>query len=1087
MLRARALAALLCGCLLVLTARAQQFHFEVFKPENGLPASGVYAIDQDDNGYIWIATSEGLARYDGAHFLTFDVSSGLREQRIYSMARARDGSIWLGTEQGASRYDGYFVENFTHEDGLGAGTIWSLDIDSTGRVWMASHAGGLSVHSDGRFRTFTTEDGLPSASVYAVTVDDADRIWIGFVDAGLTLAEVTPSGDLSVIRTWGSGDAPGLLSVRTIVQEPDTHRMIVGTRGSGIYFVEEDLSIVRPDIRLGTGDVYSLAFNDRGRLIVGTADSGVRICQPPDYRRCNSLERENGLPSDEILTTLEDREGNLWIGSGLGLYRWSGHQFIAYTEREGLRSNRVLGVSIESAEIAWISTTDGVTRLDLGRTESAPLQVRSYTTDDGLPSNEVWQTLRDGRGRLWFATADGVCLFTEGQGCRVFEESDGLTGSYILTLFEDRAGALWVGSTGGATRITGLDDGTFQIEAFDALDGMAGTDVYAIAQDLEGRIWFASAGGVNMYDGRSIRSWTPEDGLVVGTINDILVSKAGQIWVATSGAGIARYEPEKGPSGYGAFRTWRREDGLPSSTVMSLVEDDSGLIWLGTLDGIVQIDPARIDSGENFVLRHLVSSDGIGSHDPGSGNAFALGEFGDLWFGLANGATRYLPFGPQLPDVAPVVVIESIHVGDTRVFGAPFSYMSGVEAARPSGTSIVIPPRLRDLEVEYHGISVRRQKDISYQTWLEGYEEWSATTKRSRREFTNLPPGDYSFHVRSRLDGSSWGIPATVSFAIEPVFWERTWFRFLVVLLALAAIFAAHKLRLVAVAERNRELRELVAERTHALELRTSELERANELILEADRAKSQFLANMSHELRTPLNSIIGFTDILLERGASMAGDMPKRFLTNVAYSARHLLSLINDVLDISKIEAGRMEVHVERVAVGELIDATIETIRGLADPKRIRIEKDVPEALPLVWLDGTKVRQILFNLLSNAVKFSAPGSKVDVAARLEAAESSPLGVESVRLSVIDRGEGIAEEQLATIFEAYQQARASARLGLGTGLGLAIVRKFSELQGGQVSVTSTLHEGATFEVLLPVDARAHDTDRTSSGKLRVIH
>jgi ligand-binding sensor domain-containing protein len=828
--------------LFAVTASAQQYHFAVLEPEDGLPAAAVYAVDQDASGYLWIATSEGLARYDGAEFRVFDVSTGLQEQRIYSMARDRTGAMWLGTEQGVSRYDGYGVRSFTFRDGLGRGTIWDLAIDAHENVWLATHAGGLSVRVGDGFRTYTTEDGLPSNSVYSVLVDDLGRLWVGFADGGLLLAGISAAGDLEIVRVWTEREVPGLEAVRAVAQEPDSRRMIVATRAHGLLFVEPDLEFVRPDVRLGTGDVYALAFGDSGRLIVGTGDAGVRICAPPDYGRCSTLDRGNGLPSDEILTVFEDREGTLWIGSGLGLYRWSGAQFMTYTEKEGLHSDRVLGVSAESDGTVWISTTDGATRLDPDAVLSTSLQSRTYTIDDGLPSNEVWQTLRDRQGDLWFATAGGLCLFREGRSCRTFSTDDGLPGSYVLTLFQADDDAVWVGSTGGAARIVRSDDGTMRVDPFTASEGLAGTDVYAVDQGADGRIWLACAGGVSMYDGRSFRSWTPDDGLGVATINDILVSRTGRVWVATSGAGLARYEPSSDGAESKAFRTWGRNEGLPSSTVISIVEDEAGFLWMGTLQGIVQIDPGRIDEGEDFVLSHLVSSDGLGSQDPGSGNALALGKSGDLWFGLAKGATRYVPDAPSVPDVPPVVSVETIRVGAERVFSARFSNMSP-DGLAPADKTVEIPVTMRDLEIEYRGISLRHQKDVRYQTWLDGYEAgWSQVTKRASREFTNLPPGDYTFRVRAKLDGGSWSVPAGVAIEIPPVFWERIWFRFLAVALIAGAIVAFHRMRLFAIRERNEQLNRLVAARTADLEERTHDLEQANVELRENKRQLERFV-----------------------------------------------------------------------------------------------------------------------------------------------------------------------------------------------------------------------------------------------------
>ncbi len=279
--------------------------------------------------------------------------------------------------------------------------------------------------------------------------------------------------------------------------------------------------------------------------------------------------------------------------------------------------------------------------------------------------------------------------------------------------------------------------------------------------------------------------------------------------------------------------------------------------------------------------------------------------------------------------------------------------------------------------------------------------------------------------------------------------------------------------------ERQREIRRLQQEQadkveqllelTQDLEQGTRALAEANVAIREADRMKSQFLANMSHELRTPLNSIIGFSEILIDRLREQVQPKHLKFLHNVHASGQHLLAIINDILDLSKVEAGKMEFHPEPLRPGPTLDGVLHVMQGMAQQQRITFELDVPADLPEVVTDPAKFKQVLYNLLSNAVKFSLEGSTVQVAARLLAAAESPLGAASLAISVRDRGIGIPETDLDEIFREFHQVDGgSTRRFGGTGLGLAIVKKFVEHQGGRVRVESHLGLGSTFTVLLPL-------------------
>jgi signal transduction histidine kinase/CheY-like chemotaxis protein/ligand-binding sensor domain-containing protein len=235
----------------------------------------------------------------------------------------------------------------------------------------------------------------------------------------------------------------------------------------------------------------------------------------------------------------------------------------------------------------------------------------------------------------------------------------------------------------------------------------------------------------------------------------------------------------------------------------------------------------------------------------------------------------------------------------------------------------------------------------------------------------------------------------------------------------------------------------------------------------QANQAKSSFLANMSHELRTPLNSIIGFSEILAERLRDQVSEKHTGFLQLILSSGQHLLNIINDILDLSKIEAGRMELFVERFAVRPLAEGVCHLMKGVSQRKRIEFELDIPEDLPDVEGDPGKFKQVLYNLLSNAVKFSREDSAVRIRARIMPAGLS--GVDAIQVEVIDTGIGIAAENLPIIFEEFRQLDASiSRQFEGTGLGLSLVKRFVELQGGAVGVESTLGEGSTFWFRLPL-------------------
>ncbi|HEY5900598.1 MAG TPA: HAMP domain-containing sensor histidine kinase [Burkholderiales bacterium] len=251
--------------------------------------------------------------------------------------------------------------------------------------------------------------------------------------------------------------------------------------------------------------------------------------------------------------------------------------------------------------------------------------------------------------------------------------------------------------------------------------------------------------------------------------------------------------------------------------------------------------------------------------------------------------------------------------------------------------------------------------------------------------------------------------------------------------------------------------REYLAAR--ALRLAEADLRRARDQAVAATQAKSQFLANMSHELRTPLNAIIGFSEALTERMFGELNAKQDEYLKDIHSSGRHLLSLINDILDLSKVEAGRMELDVAAFHLPSAIDSAMVLIRERAARHGVTLECRIDPLLGEFKGDERKFKQVMLNLLSNAIKFTPDGGRIAVSARAR----SPL----VEVAVADTGAGIAADDLARVFEEFRQVGTDrARKAEGTGLGLALSKRFVELHGGGIQVTSTPGTGSTFTFTL---------------------
>lgn len=297
-------------------------------------------------------------------------------------------------------------------------------------------------------------------------------------------------------------------------------------------------------------------------------------------------------------------------------------------------------------------------------------------------------------------------------------------------------------------------------------------------------------------------------------------------------------------------------------------------------------------------------------------------------------------------------------------------------------------------------------------------------------------------------------------------------------------------------------LEDEVAKRTQELVETNSNLEQANEEMVVAKRtaelankAKSDFLANMSHELRTPLNHIIGFTELVIDKNFGDLNEAQEEYLNDVLISSRHLLSLINDILDLSKVEAGKIGLQPSRIDLKNLLENSLTMVKEKAIRHGLRIGIDINGIPDVITADERKMKQIIYNLLSNSVKFTSDGGQITVTAqmtngdtlrsRLEGNGLSPLSSEStdnngdwVLLSVKDTGIGIKPEELSRIFKPFEQVENSkSRRYQGTGLGLTLVKKMVELHGGRIWAESEgLGKGASFVFAIPANTEAYAHD-----------
>jgi signal transduction histidine kinase/ligand-binding sensor domain-containing protein len=1014
--------------------------------EQGLPHGTVRGVTQTADGYLWMATYEGLVRFNGEKFHILDKSNnpGIPSNSITILARTKDDTLWLGTLGGLVRYRAGQFQTITTQSG--ADMINALVAARDGSVWAGTAGGKLTHIVNDRLLPLSLP--LPAGPITALA-PAGDSLWIG-TTRGLA-REIAGR-----LESWTT--ARGLASDTIVTLLPDGDDAILVGTAAGLDRIEQGR--VEHIAGLPVDQVTALRRDRDGNLWIGTYSNGLFRMTG---RQLAPYTMSDGLLNLTVRAIFEDDEGSLWIGSNGGLEQLRAGAFVNWNKRDGLSDSFARVIFEDRAGMLWVGTANGLNIWEGGGWK---------TVDDHRLARIL--SMEQGRdGTRWFGTASGVFKVAAGE-TTLFTTVQGLSNNTVRAIHEDARGDVWIATDFGLNRIRAGD----RVESFAGQGGLGTDYAMSIAETPDGRVWVATGGGLAEFDGRGFKLHSAPGQLPSNRLFALAADPDGTIWIATDGEGLLRYRD-------GRATAITSRHGLGNDKILSIADDAHGNLWFGTVRGAFRSSKRDLNAvadgaGTRLEAKMFDENDGLGSRQCNGVANPAVLRSGDgrIWFATANGISVLTSNrAPLLPARNPA--IESVAVDGKEV---------------SAQTLRAIPPGVERIEFNFTGVTFATPERLRLRYRLAGYDAgWVEAGTNHVASYTNLRAGDYRFLVASSRDGAQWRT-AELPFTLRPHFYETQWFIALCVLAVVALLLTLHSVRLHFTRERARLLETLVEDRTHQIseekerteealasaeaarreaEAATREAERHERLTEEAlaqaetaNRTKSIFLATTSHELRTPLNAIIGFSEILLSRVASQLDQRHARFLQNIHSSGLYLLGHINNILDLSKIEAGRIEIQPELILLREVADEICTVMRGVATLRSIDIELVIPEDLPLE-ADATQIKQILYNLMSNAVKFSPERSTVTVAARhLYAA--GPLSGQAVEIRVTDQGIGIDPSEHELIFQEFRQAHGPhGERPAGTGLGLALVKRFVEMHGGTIRVESEHGSGSTFVVMLP--------------------
>ena len=1033
-----------------------------FDYNEGLSNSLINKIYQDRKGFIWVATEDGLNRFDGMQFKSFyaddEDKNSLKNNFVTAMAEDNRGNLWVGQINGLQVYD-HETESFREIEFYASDErthlyISSIIVSSTGDIWMTTSGYGLILvdHETGELN-YNTRLNKKLISLYLryVFEDKEGVLWIGSDNEGLNSYNPQTGEIFLYSETENGRKALPSNNISTICED-NSGFIYAGSLKGGLVRINKQTKEVEPVKSANPEEtdlpVKSLLFDSKNRLWVGTDGFGLKMLNP----KTNMLESYslNTSPFDfsksKIHSLIEDNAGNIWAGifqKGLYLFAETPEIFKHYGY--SAFGDNSIGSSCVTSIVGignqlWVGTDgDGIYKVNLNNQQIDHVLL---SNEEGKNNGNNILTIYNGKDDyVWLGTYfNGLIRYNKKTGATKMyknnpEDMNSLVNDNITYITEDDSGKLWLATLGDGICSFDPEQEKFYpgLNGDELLNSQIPKFVNSIYIDHKQNLWIGTYVGLLYFDVRSqtLRHFNKTNGaLKNNTVLAVQSDHAGNIWVGTYG-GLVKINVSTFET-----KTYTTDDGLCNNVVCAINEDEFEKLWISTHDGLSRFDPG------DGTFTNYYAFDGIQANEFYRNSTFKS-EKQEIYFGGINGMTEikrnYREYSRQIRDVI---------LTDFMRFNKP------VEIGDKSGKhtilrkSVVLTDTIRLHErdnvfsIGFTSVELAFQSRISYEYMMEGFDEnWIRTNSLNRRAtYTNLGDGTYKFRVRG-VDKGQYSNPREVTIIIYPRWYKTVWAKMLWSIL-LCTLFLGIIL-----------LYKEIIRRRH--------LEKMNEM-------KMQFFINISHEIKTPLTLIID----PLEKLLTQKTDEKTLRLHNVIYqNACRISRLVNQLMDVRRIDKGVILVKFQKVNLYHFIREVAQAYEIAANEKNITFSIDTTDENIEVWIDPLNFEKVILNLLSNAFKFTPPGGSVELKmSQVVEKDRDKKLVEQVRIVVRDSGIGIRESDIERIFNRFYQVEPDdpAYRG-GTGVGLHLSRALVNLHKGEITAGNrTDGPGSQFIIHLPL-------------------
>lgn len=785
------------------TAGANLVHRE-WSVEDGLPQSTVTSILESRDGFLWIATHGGLARFDGTSFkiLPLTTPDGRVRLRVRRLLQDRRDRLWVGTEgDGVGFLEG---ERFVAVEGFAGRLVVDVAEDTRGRIWVATTADGVWTVAGDSLEVNRALPDLVIPRVTAFTITADDTVWIG---AGSHLLRVT-DGD----RVAELGPADGVPPFDILgISRSLRGGVWLALDGGGVVCVTDRVIEHYSDSVLDSGQQWTVLEDRLGDVWLGG--------YPGSVQRVRDGRVEEMLSSDElaggpVLALHEDRTGALWIGTSTrGLHRLTKGLFTVWNRASGeLPRDAVLAVTEDQDGVVWAGLNcGGLIAVEGDRVRHVPVPINP-------PGGCVWSVLAAADGSLWFGTWGGGVGRLRAGGFEIPVEAPGIgPGTVINALFQSNDGAVWIGTRGGGAYR--WHDG--DLEHFDSSRGLPSDSVRCFAEDAAGRLWMGTTDGLARFADGAFEALPAALAWRGARVRAISIDDAGRMWVGTYGLGLGLVRDDR-------LLHFDRRHGLADDVVSAVLDDGSGHLWLSGNRGIFRLAIAELLAIADGSQRGLVPA-AFGT-DHGLPTVEAAGGFQPSAWRARDGRLFF-------PTIGGLVAIDPADLAAGRPPKALIEELLVDGTPLPAESTVVLPAGRHRIEIRFSGLDLSAPGTLAFRYRLAGVDDdWVSAGPGRAAVYHSVGPGSYRFEVQTLTPAGGWSDPpAAMALRVPRVIWLRWWFLLLIGVAVVVTPAAAVRWRAI----------------------------RSERLLQERAALLRRFEVAIVHEFRQPLQVLVARLEIL--------------------------------------------------------------------------------------------------------------------------------------------------------------------------------------------------------------------------------